>query len=243
MSYSVRDSRPGAGEALRRELVVPARMVPGPAHPQPPSSPRDERPTRTTWRWVTAASLALVVLVSAWAFGPGGYVARSTTRDLTPVATVASVGGRADARLGAGAAWAPLQRGDVLRAGADVRTTSAGAVTLVTSDGVEVHVEANSRVDVPDARTVRFQFGAIEVDTRDARQADAASVLLAVALTDLGFDATPALFTLARQARAIEVRVLDGRVRVNGGDALDAGTCAAIPHRWWPGHEALAGCR
>lgn len=217
-------------------------MVPGPAHPQPPSPPRDERPTRTAWRWVTATCLALVVLVSAWAFGPGGYVARTSMPDHTPVATVVSVGGRADARLGAGASLAPLQRGDVLRAGADVRTTSAGAITLVTSDGVDVHVDANSRVDVPDARTVRFQFGSIEVDTRGARQADATSGI-AVALTDLRFDAMPALFTLTRQARAVELRVLDGRLRVNGGDALDAGTCAAIPHRWWPGHEALAGCR
>ena len=122
MSYSVRVSRPGAGVALRRELVVPARIAPGPAHPPSPSPPRDERPVRTTWRWVTATGLALVVLLSAWAFGPGGYVVRSTTPDLTPVATVVSVGGRVEARLGAGASWAPLQRGDLLRAGADVPT-------------------------------------------------------------------------------------------------------------------------
>lgn len=242
MSYSVRDSRPGAGEALLRELVVPARMVPGPAHPQPPSPPREERPTRTTWRWVTVTSLAIAVLLSAWAFGPGGYVARTTTPDLTPVATVVSLGGRADARLGAGTAWAPLNRGDVLRAGADVRTTSAGAITLVTSDGVEVHVNANSRIDVPDARTIRFQFGSIEVDTR-AQRGPGPGIALDVALTETLLTGSPALFTVTRHARSAEVRVLDGRVLVNGGGALDAGACGAIPHRYVPGLEVLAVCR
>lgn len=242
MSYSVRDSRPGAGEALRREIVVPARLTPGPAHPQPPSAPREEQPARTIWRWVTATCLALVVLVSAWAFGPGGYVARTATPDLTPVATVVSMGGRADARLGAGASWAPLQRGDVLRAGADVRTTSAGAITLVTSDGVEVHVDANSRIDVPDAHTIRFQFGTIEVDTR-ARQGPGPEIALDVALTETRLTGSAALFTVTRHARSAEVRVLDGRVLVNEGGALEAGACGAIPHRYFPGLEAMAVCR
>lgn len=241
MSYSVRDSRPGAGEALRREIVVPARLTPGPAHQQPPSPSREERPTRTTWRWVTVTSLVIAVLLSAWAFGPGGYVARSATPDLTPVATVVSLGGRADARLGAGSAWAPLQRGDVLRAGADVRTSSAGAITLVTSDGAEVHVDANSRIDVPDARTLRFQFGSIEVDTR-AQQGPGPGITLDVALTETRLSGS-ALVTVTRHARGAEVRVLDGRVLVTGGGALDAGACGAIAHRYLPGLEVLAVCR
>lgn len=242
MSYSVRDSRPGAGEALRRELVVPARMVPGSAEPQPPSSPRRERPSARGWRWLTMAALVLVVLLSAWAFGPGGYVARTSTPDLTPVATVVSLGGHADARLGGGASWAPLQRGDVLRAGADVRTTSAGAITLVTSGGVEIHVDANSRIDVPEARTIRFQFGSIEVDTR-AQQGPGPGFALDVALTETRLGGSPALYTVTRHARSAEVRVLDGRVLVHGGGALDAGACGAIPHRYLPGLEVLAGCR
>lgn len=227
MSYSVRDSRPGAGDALRRELVVPARIVPGPAHPQPPSPPRDQRPARTTWRWVTATGLALIVLLSAWAFGPGGYVARSTTPDLTPVATVVSVGGRVEARLGAGASWAPLQRGDLLRAGADVPTASAGAITLMTRDGVEIHVDALSRVDVPDARTVRFQFGSIEVDTRDAHD-DAAPTAVAIALTTLRVGGSPALYTLTRQIRGAEIRVIDGRVVAGDAHAIAAGECRVV---------------
>lgn len=222
--YSVRDSRPGAGEALRREIAVPKRLVPGPPHPQPPSPPRRERASARGWRWLTMAALGLVTLLSAWAFGPGGYVARTATRDLTPVVTVVSVGGRVDARLGTGAAWAPLQRGDVLRAGADIRTTAAGAVELVTADGIEAHVRALSRVDLPDARTIRFQFGRLQVDTR--RRAGAGSgVEVAIALTDVRLPSSPALFTLTRLPRGAELRVLDGELRGPRGDVVASGEC------------------
>lgn len=221
--YSVRDSRPGAVEALQREIAVPTRVAPGPAHPQPPSPPRRERASSRGWRWVTVASLVLVTMLSAWAFGPGGYIARSTTPDLTPVATVVAVGGRVEARHGAGASWAPVQRGDVLRAGADVPTGSAGAITLMTRDGVEIHVDASSRVDVPDARTLRFQFGSIDVDARDRRET-AGGVAVAPALTDLRIDGGAGLFTLTRLARGAALRVLDGEILVNGR-RVPAGEC------------------
>lgn len=241
--YSVRDSRPGAGQALEREVSVPKRLVPGPGRPPTPSPPpRGERPARTTWRWVTATSLGIAVLVSAWAFGPGGYVARTTVRDLTPVATVASVDGRADARLGAGATWAPLAPGDILRAGADVRTASAGGITLTTIDGVTLSVNALSRIDVPDESTVRFQFGSVTVDTRHA-QADTPGTVVDLALAQIRLSGEAAIFSVARHARSVEVRVLDGRVFVNEGDALEAGACAAFPHRWAPGLEAYGRCR
>lgn len=224
--YSVRDSRPGAGDALRREIAVPARMVQGPAHPRPPSAPRPDAPSRTTWRWVTATGLALVVLLSAWAFGPGGYVARTATHDLTLVATVLSVGGHVEARVGAGASWAPLVRGDVLRAGADVRTTSAGAVTLGTSDGVEVHVDALSRIDVPDARTIRFQFGSIEVDTRD-RHDTQGGVAVTPALSEVRIEGGAGLYTVTRRARGAALLVLDGHVLANGRP-VPAGECRVV---------------
>lgn len=170
------------------------------------------------------AALVLVVLLSAWAFGPGGYVARTAIRDLTPVVTVVSVGGRVDARVGTGAAWAPLQRGDVLRAGADIRTTNAGAVALLTDDGVEVDVRALSRIDLPDARTIRFQFGRLQVDTR--RRLGAGSGLeVAIALTDVRLSSSPALFTLTRLPRGAELRVLDGVVHGPGGDVVTSGEC------------------
>ena len=170
------------------------------------------------------AALVLVVLLSAWAFGPGGYVARTSIRDLTPVVTVVSVGGRVDARLGAGAAWAPLNRGDVLRAGADVRTTNAGAVALLTDDGVEVHVRALSRIDLPDAHTIRFQFGRLQVDSR-RRAGTGPGVAVAIALTDVRLPSSPALFTLARLPRGAELRVLDGELHGPGGDVVPSGEC------------------
>ncbi|MFN7979286.1 MAG: hypothetical protein U0P30_14210 [Vicinamibacterales bacterium] len=223
----MKDSRPGAVEALQREIAVPTRVAVGPAHPQPPSSPRRERASARGWRWVTVAGVAFVVMLSAWAFGPGGYVARNTTPDLTPVATVVSVGGRVEARLGAGASWAPVQRGDVLREGADVPTGSAGALTLVTRDGVEIHVDALSRVDVPDARTVRFQFGSIEVDTRDTDTASAPTAL-AIALTDLRLAGGPALYTVTRQIRGAEIRVIEGRLTAKDDQVIAAGECRVV---------------
>lgn len=162
-----------------------------------------ERHTRT--RWFAAAASVAAVAVGAALLAP---------RLLAPtdLATVARLEGPVEVRH-AGATWQALGAAGVLREGDELRTSATGRVALRRPDGLELRLDTQSSIALADADVARLERGRIYVDAgRPGSGADAFVVDTPLGqVRHLGTQ-----YSVALQPGAIEVRVREGSVAIEG---------------------------
>jgi len=198
---------------------------------------------RSRWRLASAAAAALVIVsvLGAWLLLRRPI---PSTKAVTPssssssVATLARVVGAVDL-VPAGGASRPLRAGDTVVAGAAIDTTPGGRAALRFADGTSLRLDAGSRLSIASASRVSLERGTVYIDAsrRDA-EPDRRTRRATEAPRGVGADAraragTPTgievatthgtvreigtQFEVRAIGAALEIRVREGEVRVDGG--------------------------
>ena len=164
---------------------------------------------RLRLEWLAAAALA--------AFAAGvGFFLWSRPEPAVQVAVAQRVSG--GVRVLDAKNQQPLRAGAPLRVGETVVTPADGRVLLSWTDGIEVRVDRDSKVQLDSGAALRLLEGTVYVDTRSS--GDSAAQL--AILTSAG--------AVRHVGTRFEVRVVDDgtRVRVRDGTALFTGTDHAV---------------
>lgn len=217
------EERPESDDPTRDALGALVRAAGPRALPPPEQMARARERVHAEWlaslssrrrmrlEWLAAAALA--------AFAAGvGFFLWSRPEPAVQVAVANRVSGGVLVQVLDAKNQQPLRAGAPLRVGETVVTPADGRVLLSWTDGIEVRVDRDSKVQLDSGAALRLLEGTVYIDTRSS-----------------GESTTPlAILTSAGAVRHVgtrfEVRVVDGgtRVRVRDGTALFTGTDHAV---------------
>ena len=183
-----------------------------------------------TLLWSTSSNLA----------GPEGI----PTAPSASVAEIVTVVGEGSTLVGSGAGRpVNLAKGGAVAAGATITTTPSARVALRTPEGVQLRIDAVSRVRLVSASELVLESGAVYVDnpvTRDRRVRVEVRTPLGTA-SDVGTQ-----FESRVDARGLRVRVREGAVvvrrnagieRAQAGEELRVDATGIVARRGFPPHD------
>jgi ferric-dicitrate binding protein FerR (iron transport regulator) len=157
--------------------------------PQPPADVEAQvrAAVATEWRSAVASRsrprrrfaqpwMALAASIAAIAIAVGIAVPR-WSGDAGPVATVARITGTAEVRHTETKGWQPLLAGSNVAASDEIRTAGSGRVALLRADGLEVRLDAATRMAFKDDSNASLISGRVYVDAGPTGSGAAAFVI------------------------------------------------------------------
>jgi ferric-dicitrate binding protein FerR (iron transport regulator) len=167
------------------------------------------RHRRRVASWAAAASVTLAA-IGVWLARPLLQIEPQLVASLTRV--VGSVEqNRGDGR------WTPLEATGSIESGAEVRTATGGRAALQLANGVELRLDARTRIAFQDTTRARLVQGAVYVDAGDPSRVPSPPFELdtpAGSVTHLGTQ-----YEARIQDGSVRVGVREGRVRVARGSS------------------------
>lgn len=161
-----------------------------------------------TWGLASAAALAAAVLL---ALGLRFVLSTELPVASQPLARVATITGEVLVH-GRDGAWAPVERGALLEAGAQLRTSSGGRGALRLTTGASLRLDRVTHVVLERLDRVQLAAGAVYLDSGEASAGLEVSTPFGRAL-DVGTQ-----FLVRLESDAMRVGVREGAVLVSRGD-------------------------
>jgi ferric-dicitrate binding protein FerR (iron transport regulator) len=156
--------------------------------------------------WAAAAGVAVAV-TALWLVRPDAVAPAS------PVASLVRVEGGLQASRGDGQ-WTRLAADDAIDAGTELRSSPDGRAALRLASGVELRLDAGSRVSLEDTGHVRLAQGAVYVDSGSQPGPASSDLVLETAAGRVRHLGTQYLARL--QDDRLTVGVREGRVAIEG---------------------------